>query len=449
MYHTSRAKWQLRIANLIFVVLFLVAIGLLQWASREFHWQFDWTQNRRYSLSPASVAAVERLQGPVTITAYASERGTTRQAIRDVVGRYQQHKPDLKLEFVDPDKEPERTRSAGVQFDGEMVIAYGDAHESVPPTALTEENLTNAFTRLGHRGDRWLVFLSGHGERSPERQANFDLSTWSAQLRKRGFKTRTLALGENPQIPENTSVLVLASPRTRLLSGEIKTLEAYVKRGGNLLWLVDPAPPAGLERIGELIGVELQPGVIVDPTSQLIAGDPTAVVATRYGSHPIVRNFTETTVFPQAAGLSLRLPEGWKSQVLLDTRPSAWSETGRLDGAVKFDKGKDVPGPLTFGVALTRSLEGGREQRVVVIGDGDFLSNSIIANGGNLELGMSIANWLSRDDAYVNIPVRTARDRGLNLSNNTQIAIGGVFLIALPLAFLASGIAIWWRRRRR
>ncbi len=449
MYHTSRAKWQLRIANLIFVVLFLVAIGLLQWASREFHWQFDWTQNRRYSLSPASVAAVERLQGPVTITAYASERGTTRQAIRDVVGRYQQHKPDLKLEFVDPDKEPERTRSAGVQFDGEMVIAHGDAHESVPPTALTEENLTNAFTRLGHRGDRWLVFLSGHGERSPERQANFDLSTWSAQLRKRGFKTRTLALGENPQIPENTSVLVLASPRTRLLSGEIKALEAYVKRVGNLLWLVDPAPPAGLERIGELIGVELQPGVIVDPTSQMIAGDPTAVVATRYGSHPIVRNFTETTVFPQAAGLSLRLPEGWKSQVLLDTRPSAWSETGRLDGAVKFDKGKDVPGPLTFGVALTRSLEGGREQRVVVIGDGDFLSNSIIANGGNLELGMSIANWLSQDDAYVNIPVRTARDRGLNLSNNTQIAIGGIFLVALPLAFLASGIAIWWRRRRR
>jgi ABC-type uncharacterized transport system involved in gliding motility auxiliary subunit len=448
MHHTPRAKWQLRLANAVFVVLFLVAVGLLQWASREFHWQFDLTQNRRHSLSPASIAAVERLQGPVTLTVYASERGTVRQAVRDFIARYQQHKPDIKLDVVNPDTEPERARSAGVQFDGEMVLAYGDAHETIPPASLTEENLTNAFTRLGHRGDRWLVFLTGHGERSPDRQANFDLSTWSAQLRKRGFKTRVLALGENPQIPENTSALVIASPRTRFLTGEIKTVEAYVKRGGNLLWLADPGPLQGLEPVAELMGIELQPGVIVDPASQLLAGDPTALVATRYGSHPVVRNFTETTVFPQAAGISVRPPEGWKSQVLLDTRPNAWSETGRLDKDLRFDKGKDVPGPLNFGVALTRSLEG-REQRVVMIGDGDFLSNSIIANGGNLELGMSVTNWLSQDDAYVNVPVRTARDRGLSLSTNAQIAIGATFLVVLPIVFFAGGIAIWWRRRRR
>src|SRR5436190_9150449 len=123
MYHTPRAKWQLRLSNLAFVLLFLVAIGLLQWASREFHWQFDVTQNRRYALSPASVAAVEGLKGPVTATAYASERGNTRQSVREIIGRYQQYKPDLKLEFINPDTEPERVRSAGVRYDGEMVLA--------------------------------------------------------------------------------------------------------------------------------------------------------------------------------------------------------------------------------------------------------------------------------------------------------------------------------------
>lgn len=448
MYHTPGTKWQLRLVNASFVVLFLAAVGLVQWASREFHWQFDLTQNRRYSLSAASIAAIERLQGTVTITAYASERGNLRPVIRQVIGRYQRHKADLRLEFVDPDTEPERVRSAGVRYDGEIVLAHGEAHETLPPNALTEENLTNAFTRLGHRGDRWLVFLTGHGERSPEREANFDLSTWSAQLGKRGFKTRTLALGETPTIPENTTALVIAGPRTRLLTGEVKAVEEYVKRGGNILWLADPGPLQGLEPIAEQLGFELQPGVIVDPASQVIAGDPTALVVTRYGSHPIVRNFTDTTVFPEAAGLSLRLPEGWKSQVLLDTRDSAWSETGFLKGGVRFDKGKDVPGPLTVGIALTHSVEG-REQRVVVIGDGDFLSNSIVANGGNLEFGMSIANWLSQDDAYVNIPVRTARDRGLNLTRTEQIAIGGIFLVVLPLALLGGGIAVWWRRRRR
>jgi gliding motility-associatede transport system auxiliary component len=446
--HTPRAKWQLRFANAIFVLLFLVAIGLLQWASREFHWQVDLTQNQRYSLSPASIAAVEKLKGPVMVTGYAGKRGRTRQLIRQVIGRYQKFKPDLTLEFVDPDTEPERVRSAGIQFEGEIVIAYGDARETIAPSSLSEESLTNAFTRLGHRGERWLVFLTGHGERSPEREANFDLSTWSAQLAKRGFKTRALALGETPKIPQNTTALVIAGPRTDLLPGEIKTIDEYVEHGGNLLWLVDPGPLHGLEPLGELLGVELQPGVIVDPASQLLAGDPTALVITNYGAQPIVRDFHQSTVFPQAAGLSLKLPKGWKSDILLDTSATAWSETGPLNGEVRLDKGKDIPGPLVVGAALTRQVNG-REQRVVVIGDGDFLSNSVIGNGGNLELGMSIANWLSQDEAYVNVPVRTARDRGLQLTHNEQIAIGSTFLVFLPLALLGGGIGIWWRRRRR
>jgi len=46
---------------------------------------------------------------------------------------------------------------------------------------------------------------------------------------------------------------------------------------------------------------------------------------------------------PNAAGLNVRPPEGWKSQVLLDTRDSAWSATGPLQGEIRFRKGKDIP----------------------------------------------------------------------------------------------------------
>jgi hypothetical protein len=77
-----------------------------------------------------------------------------------------------------------------------------------------------------------VLFLSGHGERSPDRQANFDLSTWASQLHKRGFKTRTLSLGEHPQIPGNTTVLVIAGPRTHLLPGEVKEIQNHLERGG-------------------------------------------------------------------------------------------------------------------------------------------------------------------------------------------------------------------------
>jgi ABC-type uncharacterized transport system involved in gliding motility auxiliary subunit len=448
MRSIGRARWQFWLVNASFVLLILAAIGLLQWLSHQYHWRFDLTQNNSHTLSQASRAVLDSLASPLRATVYADRRGEVRQPIQDLVGRYQRHKSDFALEFVDPDLEPDRVREAGVLPGGELFLSYGESTERIALGSLNEETLTNALTRLGRSGERWFVFLSGHGERSPDREANFDLSTWAAQLKKRGLKTRTLSLGDNPQIPDNATVLVVAGPQTKLLAGETKQIETYLKRGGNLLWLADPGPLHGFERIAETLGVELQPGILVDPLSAAITGDAGAIVVSRYTGHPIVKNFSDVTVFPQAAGIQASAPEGWKSQVLFDTRESAWSETGAIKGEVRFDKGRDVPGPLNLAVALTREIEG-REQRVVVVGDGDFLSNSIIANGGNLELGMSVANWLARDDAYVNIPVRTARDRSLSLSPSEQTAIGAGFLFVLPLALFGSGVAIWWRRRRR
>lgn len=449
MYHTPKTHWQLRLMNLIFVVLFLLAVGLLQWLAKEYHLQFDWTRMHRHSLSPASKAVTERLKEPLKITAFASQRGETRRQIQEMVGRYQKHKPDIQLEFVDPDTAPERVRAAGVQLDGELVFEYGDARENLPPTQFNEQSFTNALTRLGHRGERWVVFLSGHGERSPDKQANFDLSTWAAQLRKRGFQTKTQSLGEHPQIPQNTTVLVIAGPRTRLLAGEVKEIQNYLNRGGNLLWLQDPGPLLGLEPLAENLGIEFQPGVIVDPASEDITGNAAAIVVTKYGAHPVVRGFADNTVFPQAGGISLNAPEGWQGSVLMDTRPSSWSETGPLNGPIRFDKGRDIRGPLNLAVALTRTLDNKREQRVIVVGDGDFLANTYIPNGGNLELGMSLTNWLSQDDAFVNIPIKTARDRSLDLSRGGQVAIVAVFLALLPVTLVSSGVWIWLRRRKR
>lgn len=437
---------QLRLANASFILLFLIAVGLLQWLSHDYHLQFDWTQNARHSLSQASIAAIERLYKPLHIRAFASKRQGQRETISDTISRYQRHKTDIKLEFIDPDVNPEQVRQAGIQFDGELLIEYDGVKEHL--TTITEEAVTNALTRLGHRGERWLVFLGGHGERSPDRQANFDLSNWANELRKRGFKTQTLQLGEHPQIPQNTTALVIAGPQTRLLPGEVKAIQNYLKDSGNLLWLGDPGPLHGLEPVAEMLGVEFQPGVMVDVASQLITGSATAIAIANYGRHPIVKNFNTLTFFPNAVGIQMQAPEGWEGVAWLDTRDSSWSETGPLSGEVRLDKGKDIPGPLTLGVALTRQSEDRGEQRVVVLGDGDFLSNTYLGNVGNLDLGLSLVNWISRDDAYVSIPVRTATDRNLSLSRSAQVTIVGLFLFLIPLGLAGSSVFIWLRRRK-
>lgn len=447
MRATRQSRFRLRLASTGFVVLLLAVVGLLLWLSRGYSVQFDWTYSSRNTLSEASRNLLKALDQPVHITAFASEQGGFRKNINALVARYQQHKRDIRLEFVDPNLDPARVRAANVRLDGELVVEVGGRKENL--NQLTEEALTNALVRLGRSGERWVLFVTGHGERSPDRQANHDLSTWAAQLAKRGIKTRALTLAGSTAIPDNTSVLVIAGPRVKFLAAEVKQIEQYLARGGNLLWLADPGSLQGLERVAESLGVELLPGTLVDPTSQALTGSSaTFIVVTRYGAHPAVQGFDLMTLFPEATGLSVQPPKGWEQQVILDTAPSAWVETGSLRSAVRFDTGRDTRGPVNLAVALTRKQEG-REQRVAVVGDGDFLSNNFIGNGGNLELGMNLVNWLGSDDAFINIPTRTAPDQGLTLSHNAQLLIGSTFLLVLPLGLLAAGIGVWWWRRKR
>ena len=448
MLANRAARLRLRLASSGFIVLLLVAVGLTLWLSRSYHLQFDWTQGNRNTLSEASRNLLATLSQPVRITAFATEQGGLRNSITTLLARYQKYKSDITLEFVDPTRDPGKARTAGVRIDGELVVEVNNRKENL--NQLTEDALTNALQRLGRGGERWVVFISGHGERSPDKQANFDVSSWAAQLGKRGLKTRSIVLGKTA-IPENTSVLVIAGPRVKYLPAEVKQIEQYLARGGNLLWLMEPGSLQGLERIAESLGAELQRGVIVDPTSQAVTGtDPTFIVGSpeRYGSHPVVQGFALTTLFPETAALAVQAPKGWEQQTILDTEPTAWSETGPLTGRIQFNAGEDIRGPLNLAVALTRKQEN-REQRVVLFGDGDFLSNAFIGNGGNLELGMNLVNWLGSDDAYINVPVRTASDLSLNFSQPAQMLIGFTFPLLLPIILFATGMTIWWRRRKR
>jgi ABC-type uncharacterized transport system involved in gliding motility auxiliary subunit len=178
--------------------------------------------------------------------------------------------------------------------------------------------------------------------------------------------------------------------------------------------------------------------------------NPSFALVGDYGGHAVTEGFDKVTLFPIAAALATVPAPDWQAAPILRTEPRAWVETGRQ---AEYTAGKDTAGPLTLGVALSRELTGSdgvkRSQRVVITGDGDFLSNSFVGNGGNLELGNRLVNWLSHEDAFVNIPARAAPDVQLELTRNLSLAIGLGFLLVVPGLLLATGITIWVKRRKR
>ncbi|MFN2309783.1 MAG: GldG family protein [Gammaproteobacteria bacterium] len=462
---TRKTALGLRLQRYGFLVLFLGAIGLLAGLSTRYVYQMDWTAGGRNSLSEDSVRLLDGLDSPVHITAFARENPALRNQIREVIARYQRHRPDIELSFVNPDAEPERVRELGITMDGELRIAYQGRSERVQ--ALTEQAITNALLRTARQGERWIGFLAGHGERDPHGQANHDLGNFGAELERKGLKLQSLNLTQTPQFPDNLSLLVIASPQVGLLPGEVDLIRGYLAAGGNLLWLTDPGAPAGLEPIAETFGIGRLPWIIVDATTQLFGiQNPDFALVPEYPPHPVTRELRTISLFPRAVALEWDRRPDWEGQPILSSLDRAWTETGELVGDIRFDSGTDeVAGPLDIGFALTRSLtngpnpdadaeadagsETGREQRVMVIGDGDFLSNAYLGNGGNLDLGLNAVHWLSHDDSFIAIRAKAAPDQTLNLSGTAQTAIGIGFLFGVPLALIGAGLVIWQRRRKR
>lgn len=456
---TRKSRLQLRTQNWGFVVLFLAVIGLLAWLSTRYVYNADWTYGHRNSLSPASVRLLHTLKSPLSFTAYARDNIVLRAAIRRFVGKYQEVKKDTTLTFINPDTDPQAARSAGITANGELVIGYQGRTQNV--TQINEAAVTNAIEGIARSADEYVVFLSGDGERDPFGQHNFDLGDFGTQLQQKGFKLEALNLAATPSIPANTAVLVIAGPQANLLPGSVSLIREYVKRGGNLLWLGDPGSLYGLEPLAQDLGIHFGKGTIVDPDSQLFGiTNPTVILVAKYNStSAITRDFNTATLFAGATSISTDAGGPWQADNFLKTLPRSWLETGELEGDVKYDPARgDQMGPLPIGVSLTREVKppaatkGSEpksiEQRVVVTGDGDFLSNAYLNNGGNLTLGLNILNWLAHENRFININPQSAPDRTLVLSKSDQSLIGLGFLFLIPLALVACGLIIWSRRRR-
>ena len=163
-------------------------------------------------MSQASAAVLDTLNAPVTVTAYLPPRHPWRSQIEHLVSRYRRYSDDVTLELVDPASAPDKVRDEQIR-EGELLVTSVSRTERTGE--YTEQALTETLARLARGAERFVVFVSGHGERSPTRKANHDVSDWAGVLERRGFNVHALNLAEY-QVPENTAVLVIASPQLGL-----------------------------------------------------------------------------------------------------------------------------------------------------------------------------------------------------------------------------------------
>jgi len=327
-----------RLQNLVFIVLFLTVIGLLSWFSERHSAEFDLTWGKRNSLTEASVNALQVLDKPITVTAFVREDSKAiHDLIEDLVERYQQHKPDIKLKFINPDLVPQLVREHGITVDGQILVQYGNRQESIQNPS--EQSLTQLLVKLAGTDNSYVAFLTGHGERDLLGVANHDLGKFGEQMERRGFILQAINLLKNPTIPANTRILVISSPKVAYLEGEEQLIEQYLDNGGNVLWLTEPNSNDGLSALAAYFDIQRLPGQVVDATTQLFGiDDPTFALAVDYPQHAINEQLHTQTLFPQASGLISAEESSWSSAAILQTLQRSWTELNDIEGDVRFDE---------------------------------------------------------------------------------------------------------------
>ncbi|HVN31902.1 MAG TPA: GldG family protein [Thermoanaerobaculaceae bacterium] len=462
------------------VVLALVLVGMVNWLGYRHYVRGDWTSSKIYSLSDKTKNVLKGIKDEVRVVVLMTPTTPLFTETKELLSRYEAMTPKLKVEFIDPERDPLRTKQLaqefGVSAANTVVFAaegrkkyvtsdqladydYSGMQMGQPPKLKGfkgEEQFTAAILGVVSPKVPKIYFVIGHGEHDPDSVGEDGMSQFREQLKRDNLEVEKTALLSG-SVPADCDLLVIAGPRAPFTDPEKSALSGYLEKGGRALVLLDPVlgaqqRPSGLEEFLKTCGVQVNDDLVIDPSRKLPFFDVSAVYVTDFRSHPVVDGLQGLAVLlPVARSVTTVSASGATSTILLTTSDKGWGETN-LEALLKTGQAqkdaKDTPGPVPLGVAAQSEKDKDKGWRLVVFGNSAFLTNAQIANAGNVNLGQNAVNWLAKQEQALGIAPRSPEQVQLFLSATQMRNVFLISLVGLPVLAIVLGVAVWWRRRR-
>ena len=465
-FRTRQARYGTLAASSIFIALgILVAVNYI--GKRE-NKRWDLTANKQFSLSDQSRNYLAKLDAPLNVHVFAQDVAFT--GFRDRLKEYEYASKQVKTEYVDPDRNPAAAQQYKVEQYGTIVFEYKGRSERV--TADTEQDITNAIIKVVSGQQKKVYFTDGHGEKDTASSERDGYATIVQALGRENYTTEKLVLAQKGAVPDDATVVVIAGPKNDFFPPEIDALKQYLAKNGKLLLLIDPpsrvdSPPlTSLIALAHDWGIEVGNDVVVDVSGmgQLFGASEAVPVAASYPPHKITERFRVMTAYPlsRSAAPVEGGVNGHTAQPLVNTSDRSWAESDvqalLTSKKIALDPGKDKPGPITLASAVSAAgadpaKPGDKpdapkpETRVVVFGDSDFASNSVLGIEGNRDIFMNAVGWLSQQENLISVRAKEPEDRRLTLTATQQNNLTWLSVLIVPAVIFGSGVYSWWRRR--
>ena len=492
---------------LVATLAVLAILGLINFLGTRYHLRADLTETQLFTLAPQSRELVNVLPQPVKVWVFDINQNPQD---RELLENYQRQSSKFKYEYIDPQARPGLAEKFSVKDYGEVYLESGDKRQLVQTVnenqRLSEIKLTSRLQQLTNSTTAKVYLLQGHGER--QLSAGKDAISQAVQgLGDKSFITAPLNLAETSKVPQDAAVVIVAGPKRGLFEGEVKALQEYLNRGGSLLLMIDPNSDPKLDSLLQEWGVRLDNRLAVDVSGESVVGlGPAAPLVTEYGQHPITKDFANgNSFYPIARPLEITSVPGVKPTPLLRTKPypNSWAESDLKSEKLEFNADKDLKGPLTLGVALTRkqaakststpqasptpsplpspttqskasptpspspktlqalpspttqgkasptpSSQTATESRLVVFGNSSFATDGLFQQQLNGDVFLNSVTWLSQQEKQpLSIRPKEPKNRRITLTTTQANLLILLSLLVLPLIGFAAATFIWWKRR--
>lgn len=449
-----QTKYAAYAVTYILVIIAIVVVANI--LADRYNKSYDATANKRYSLSDQTAKIIKGLKQNATIT-YFNQSTRFREG-RDLLDQYANLSPKVQVKYVDPDKDPEVAREAGIRNLGTAVVQVGAKHEEAK--SMTEEGITGALIRDLKSNTRTVCFTSGSGEHQLDDSNREGMSKFKELLGKDNYESKSVDLLTKAEVPSDCTTLVVAGPTKNYEQPEVDAIKKYVEGGGRAFFMLDPPLKLGHEEIADndaltnLLqswGVTLDKNLILDlnPLGQIAGLGPQVALVTNYASQPIVDQLRGTaTGFPLARSLDIKNTDKTSVQKLFDSSSTSLATSNLSSPSVNVNDPKNKKGPLTLAAAGTYNTGKENSQgRFVVVGSSTWAANRFIDFNGNDDLASNAINWLSSDEDLISIRPKAPEDRRITMTGRQLAWVRAISQFGLPFAVVILGVSVWWRRR--
>ena len=449
-----QTKYAAYVTVYVLVVVAIITVGNV--LADRYNKTYDATSNKRYSLSDQTAKIVKGLKQDATIT-YFNQTKDFREG-KDLLDQYANLSHKVQVKYVDPDKDPEVAREAGIRNLGTAVVQVGAKHEEAK--SMTEEGVTGAFIRDLKSTVRTVCFAGGSGEKQIDNSDREGLSQFKDLMGKDNYQTQTVDLLQKAEVPSDCTVLVLAGPTSNYEQPEVDAIKKYVEDGGRAFFMLDPPLKLGhpeiadndaLTNLLQSWGVSMQKDLILDlnPIGQLTGLGPQVALVTHYASQPIVNEMKGTaTGFPLARSMEIKSTDKTSVEKLFDSSGSSFATSNLSSPKIDVRDPKNKKGPLTIAAAGTYKT--GKENgqgRFVVVGSSGWAANRFLGFNGNDDLALNAVNWLSSDEDLISIRPKPQDDRRITMTQGQLSLVRATSQFVLPLVVVIAGVGVWWKRR--